>query len=156
VPVAVGALGGLLREAPARALFAKSGGVPLLAPLLRAGGAGGPAAPNSQLLYEAGLCVWQLSFFTPAAAAMGSAGVLPGLVELARGAAKEKVRSRRRGAGRFVGACGRAAHCRLRRYAVFEVAGTCGIPAAALAGCGFSYPALTHFPCAKRNVWRHQ
>lgn len=90
--VAVAALGGLLREAPARALFAKSGGVALLAPLLRAGAAGGPGAPSSQLLYEAGLAIWQLSFYQPAAAAMGSAGVLPGLVELARTAPKEKVR----------------------------------------------------------------
>ena len=86
------ALGGLLREAPARALFAKSGGVALLAPLLRAGAAGGPGAPGSQLLYEAGLALWQLSFYQPAAAAMGSAGVLPGLVELARTAPKEKAR----------------------------------------------------------------
>ena len=46
-----GGAGGLLREAPARALFAESGGVALLAPLLRArprrGGArraGAPAA----------------------------------------------------------------------------------------------------------------
>jgi hypothetical protein len=132
VPVAVGALGGLLREAPARALFAKSGGVPLLAPLLRAGGAGGPAAPNSQLLYEAGLCVWQLSFYTPAAAAMGAAGVLPGLVELARGAAKEKVQRPWRGAERFAGACGRAAHCVLRQQALHVDAG--GDLAAALAG----------------------
>ena len=92
MPVAVAALGGLLREAPARALFAKSGGVALLAPLLRAGAAGGPGAPSSQLLYEAGLAIWQLSFYQPAAAAMGSAGVLPGLVELARTAPKEKVR----------------------------------------------------------------
>lgn len=90
--VAVAALGGLLREAPARALFAKSGGVALLAPLLRAGSAGGPGAPGSQLLYEAGLALWQLSFYQPAAAAMGSAGVLPGLVELARTAPKEKAR----------------------------------------------------------------
>ena len=92
VAVAVAALGGLLREAPARALFAKSGGVALLAPLLRAGAAGGPGAPGSQLLYEAGLALWQLSFYQPAAAAMGSAGVLPGLVELTRTAPKEKVR----------------------------------------------------------------
>ncbi|KAK9845988.1 hypothetical protein WJX81_007801 [Elliptochloris bilobata] len=91
VPAAVAALGGLLREAPARALFAKSGGVALLAPLLRAGAAGGPGAPSSQLLYEAGLAVWQLSFYQPAAAAMGQAGMLPGLVELTRTAAKEKV-----------------------------------------------------------------
>ena len=92
VAVAVAALGGMLREAPTRALFAKSGGVALLAPLLRAGAAGGPGAPGSQLLYEAGLALWQLSFYQPAAAAMGSAGVLPGLVELARTAPKEKAR----------------------------------------------------------------
>lgn len=49
------------------------------------------AAPNQQLLYEAGMCVWQLTFYEPAAEAMGSSGVVQGLVDMARQATKEKV-----------------------------------------------------------------
>jgi hypothetical protein len=58
--------------------------------------AGSQPPPSAQLLYEAGLAVWQLTFYAPAAAAMGSAGVVAGLVELARHASKEKARARRR------------------------------------------------------------
>ena len=73
-----------------RVLFQRvSGSVQLLAPLLRSNAA--QAATNQQLLYEAGMCVWQLTFYEPAAEAMGSSGVVQGLVEMARQATKEKV-----------------------------------------------------------------
>jgi len=45
--------------------------VALLAPLLR--NAGAPAA-NQQVLYDAGLGVWQLTFYRPAAEIMGTTG----------------------------------------------------------------------------------
>ena len=48
-----------------------AGGVALLAPLLR--GAGAPAA-NQQVLYDAGLAVWQLTYYRPAAEIMGTTG----------------------------------------------------------------------------------
>lgn len=48
-----------------------AGGVQLLAPLLR--GASGPS-PNQQLLYDAGLAAWQLTFYQPAAEIMGTTG----------------------------------------------------------------------------------
>lgn len=89
VPVAVGALSRLLRERPARVLVQRAGAVQLLAPLLRAGG--GVAPTSTQLLYEVSLCTWQLTYHPPAAEAMGPAGVVPGLVDLVRVAAKEKV-----------------------------------------------------------------
>ena len=37
------------------------------------------------------MCVWQLTFYEPAAQAMGSSGVVQGLVDMARSATKEKV-----------------------------------------------------------------
>ena len=37
------------------------------------------------------MCVWQLTFYEPAAEAMGSSGVVHGLVDMARQATKEKV-----------------------------------------------------------------
>ncbi|KAK9813607.1 hypothetical protein WJX73_010348 [Symbiochloris irregularis] len=89
VPTAVAALSQLLRERPARALVYKAGGVQLLAPLIRAGN--NFATGNNQLLYEVGLCAWQLSYHQPAAEAMGPASYVPGLVEIVRSAAKEKV-----------------------------------------------------------------
>lgn len=92
VPLAVGCLAKLLREAPARALFARAGGAALLSPLLKGSVAHGQPAPSHQLLYEAGLCVWQLTFYPPAAQAMAGVGIVPGLVDVARHAAKEKVR----------------------------------------------------------------
>ena len=59
--------------------------------------------------------MWQLTFYAPAAAAMGSAGVVSGLVELARHASKEKVRwhlPRRAGLSLGYG-CGAAPHPRV-------------------------------------------
>ena len=44
-----------------------------------------------QLQYEAGLAVWQLTFYAPAKEAMGAAGIVPGLVDTVRIASKEKV-----------------------------------------------------------------
>ena len=94
VPVAVQCLARLLREAPARALFTRASGASLLAPLLRSATSGSGAAqpaPSHQLLYEAGLCAWQLTFYHPAAQAMASSRITPALVNLARHAQKEKV-----------------------------------------------------------------
>ncbi len=93
VPAAIHCLSRLLRERSVRVLFQRvSGSVQLLAPLLRSNASA--AAPNQQLLYEAGMCVWQLTFYEPAAEAMGSSGVVQGLVDMARQATKEKVRQR--------------------------------------------------------------
>ena len=94
VPVAVQCLARLLREAPARALYTRASGPSLLAPLLRSATSGSGAAqpaPSHQLLYEAGLCAWQLTFYHPAAQAMASSRITPALVNLARHAQKEKV-----------------------------------------------------------------
>ena len=88
VPVAVAALARLLRETCARALVTRSAGAQLLAPLLKGSG----SQANLQLLYETGLCTWQLSFYPPACAAMASSGVVPGVVDVVRTATKEKVR----------------------------------------------------------------
>ncbi len=90
VVTAISALARLLRDRKVRLLFQKSAGVQLLAPLLRQSSQSGPS--NQQLLYEAGLCVWQLTFLPEAAGVMGSSGIVQGLVEMARSAQKEKVR----------------------------------------------------------------
>ena len=90
VPAAIHCLSRLLRERSVRILFQRvPGSVQLLAPLLRSNASS--TAPNQQLLYEAGMCVWQLTFYEPAAEAMGSSGVVQGLVDMARSATKEKV-----------------------------------------------------------------
>lgn len=90
VPAAIHCLSRLLRERSVRVLFQRlSGSVQLLAPLLRSNAS--VAAPNQQLLYETGMCVWQLTFYEQAAEAMGSSGVVQGLVDMARQATKEKV-----------------------------------------------------------------
>lgn len=88
VPAAVSALGSLLKEAPVRELFTRTGGVQLLAPLLRGASA---ASPNQQLLYDAGLAAWQLTFYHSAAEIMGTTGLLTGFVEVVRSGQKEKV-----------------------------------------------------------------
>jgi hypothetical protein len=70
VPCAAAALATLLREKHARALFTRGGGVQLLSPLLRSCN----SPTNSQLLYEICLCLWQLSYYKPAAEAMAGSG----------------------------------------------------------------------------------
>lgn len=87
VPSAVSALATLLGVRDARPLVTHSGGVALLTPLLR--GAAGPH--NMQMLYEAALCVWLLTFHPPALTAMARGGTVGGLMEVARTATKEKV-----------------------------------------------------------------
>ncbi len=94
MPLAVGCLARLLREPAARALFTRASGASLLAPLLRGGTGSSSSAqtpPSHQLLYEAGLCVWQLTFYSPALQAMAGAHIVPSLVDMARHASKEKV-----------------------------------------------------------------
>jgi V-type H+-transporting ATPase subunit H len=88
VPAAVSCLARLLREAQARALLTRAGGVPLLAALR---GPTGVPPSNLQLLYESTLCLWQLSYYPQAAEAEASGGVVAGLTETARTASKEKV-----------------------------------------------------------------
>lgn len=88
VPAAVAALASLLKEPPIRELFTRAGGVQLLAPLLRMQGV---PVPNPQMLYDAVLCVWSLSFFPPACHVMHKAGIVSGLVEIVKLATKEKV-----------------------------------------------------------------
>ena len=77
VPSAVSALSVLLTVRDVRPLVTRSGGVELLAPLLRS--CTGPH--NMQLHYEATLCVWLLTFHPPALAAMAQSGAVSGLVE---------------------------------------------------------------------------
>ncbi|KAK9845572.1 hypothetical protein WJX84_004458 [Apatococcus fuscideae] len=89
VPSALHSLACLLREPGVRMLFHRANGLQLLAPLLRQQSASG--AHNHQLMYEACLAVWQLTFYQPAAEAMQGAGMVAGLVETARTATKEKV-----------------------------------------------------------------
>jgi len=55
--------------------------------------AAGAPAPNMQLLYEAVLCIWQLTFLQEAAETIASSAVVPSLVEVAKIAQKEKVSS---------------------------------------------------------------
>ncbi len=52
----------------------------------------GGTPPNMQLLYEAALCIWQLTFLDEAAEVIATtAGIVASLVEIARTAQKEKV-----------------------------------------------------------------
>ena len=60
-------------------------------------GCTGGTPPNMQLLYEAALCIWQLTFLPEAAEKIGektanpSSSVVAHLVDIARTAQKEKV-----------------------------------------------------------------
>lgn len=49
---------------------------------------------NVQLLYEAALCIWQLTFLPQAAEVIAASGIVASLVDLARVAPKEKVHCR--------------------------------------------------------------
>lgn len=91
VPTAVHALSQLLREPPMRVMLHRAGGVQLLAPLV-AMPAPGSGQLNIQLLYEATLCCWELSFYRPAADVLcGSTNVVGALVDMVRLAQKEKL-----------------------------------------------------------------
>lgn len=87
VPAAVHALASLLKEQAVREMFTRSGGVPLLAPLLRMQGV---PSPNPQMVYDAAVCVWNLTYYVPSTHLMHNAGIVPGLVELVKFATKEK------------------------------------------------------------------
>lgn len=87
VTVSISILAVLLKERGTRNLFLRAGGATLLPPLLKTSNS--PA--NAQLLYELCLCVWQMSFTKQAAEALGAAGVVRPLVDIARVAPKEKV-----------------------------------------------------------------
>lgn len=89
VPTAVHALSHLLRELPIRAVVYSAGGVPLLAALVTLPSNG--TQLNIQLLYEASLSVWELSFYQPAADMLAGGSVVGGLVDMVRLAHKEKL-----------------------------------------------------------------
>lgn len=91
VPTSVHALSQLLREAPMRQMLHRAGGVQLVAPLVTITAAGSGQL-NIQLLYEASLCCWELSFYRPAADVLcGSTNVVGALVDIVRLAQKEKL-----------------------------------------------------------------
>jgi V-type H+-transporting ATPase subunit H len=87
IPTAVSSLATLLRIPKVRAMFLKSDGTKLLAPLIT------PASNQQyiQLLYEATLCIWLLSFHDGAVEAFSTARVVPRLVEVVKSSTKEKV-----------------------------------------------------------------
>eukprot|EP00271_Cylindrocystis_brebissonii_P000720 TRINITY_DN10943_c0_g1_i2.p1 TRINITY_DN10943_c0_g1~~TRINITY_DN10943_c0_g1_i2.p1 ORF type:complete len:469 (+),score=141.03 TRINITY_DN10943_c0_g1_i2:158-1564(+) len=88
-PTAVSALAVLLRQEgeAARGLFVKADGVKLLTPLVS------PASSQQymQLLYEAVLCVWLLSFCEAAVEPVGATRMIPRLIDVAKSSTKEKV-----------------------------------------------------------------
>ena len=88
VASATGALACLMAERELRPIAWRHGALGLLAPCLRAASAG---PHNVQLLYEAGLAVWLLTFHPAAAEGTLASGALAGLLETARSASKEKV-----------------------------------------------------------------
>lgn len=90
VPTAVHCLAVLLREGPVRAMFCRSpGAMAMLIPLVGMPPTG--AQLNIQLLYEAIMCVWELSFYRPAVDALATESVVAGLVDVVRLAQKEKL-----------------------------------------------------------------
>eukprot|EP00249_Psilotum_nudum_P006870 c20124_g1_i2 orf=272-1621(+) len=87
IPTAVSSLATLLREPYVRALFVQADGVHLIVPLIS------PASSQQyiQLLYEATLCMWLLSFFEAAVDAIASTRILPRLLDVLKTTTKEKV-----------------------------------------------------------------
>ncbi|CAI5537052.1 unnamed protein product [Closterium sp. Naga37s-1] len=87
VPAAITALATTLRDVSARSIFAKADGVRLLLPYIA------PVAGQNQmqLLYEAVLCLWLLSFHEPSLEAIRQARILPRLIDVAKSSAKEKI-----------------------------------------------------------------
>ncbi|KAJ7534492.1 hypothetical protein O6H91_13G096900 [Diphasiastrum complanatum] len=87
IPTAVSSLATLLRDFKVRTMFVRADGVKLLAPLIS------PATSQQyiQLLYEAILCMWLLSFYDAAVDAIAATRAVPRLVEVAKSSIKEKV-----------------------------------------------------------------
>nr|XP_024394630.1 probable V-type proton ATPase subunit H isoform X2 [Physcomitrium patens] len=87
IPTAVSSLATLLRVSKVRAMFVKADGVKLLAPLVT------PATNQQyiQLLYEALLCIWLLSFYDGVVESFSTARVISRLVEVVKISTKEKV-----------------------------------------------------------------
>lgn len=89
IPTAVHCLAVMLRESPVRGVVFRAGGTVLLTPLVKMPTQG--AQLDIQLLYEATLCMWEISYHKPAADALASAAVVGGLVDIVRLAKKEKL-----------------------------------------------------------------
>ncbi|KAH9325742.1 hypothetical protein KI387_005920, partial [Taxus chinensis] len=87
MPTAVSSLAMLLREPLVRSLFVKADGMKILTSLIS------PASAQHyiQLLYEASLCIWLLSFYAAAMDALAASRTLPRLVEIVKCSTKEKV-----------------------------------------------------------------
>jgi V-type H+-transporting ATPase subunit H len=87
IPTAVGSLATVLRYPKVRSMFITADGIKLLVPLIT------PATNQQyiQLLYEATLCLWLLSFHDDAVEAFSRGRVLPRLVEVVKTSTKEKV-----------------------------------------------------------------
>ncbi|KAI5077767.1 hypothetical protein GOP47_0007591 [Adiantum capillus-veneris] len=87
IGTAVSCLATLLREPSVRELFVLTDGVQFLTPLI----APASSQQHIQLLYEATLCMWLLSFNDAAVDAVSATHALPRLIEVARTSTKEKV-----------------------------------------------------------------
>ncbi|KAL3683438.1 hypothetical protein R1sor_001460 [Riccia sorocarpa] len=87
IPTAVSSLATLFREQKVRALFVESRGVKSLVQLIT------PASKQEeiQLLYEATLSVWLLTFYEPAHQALADTNIASQLVEVVKSSTKEKV-----------------------------------------------------------------
>ncbi|XP_008800912.2 probable V-type proton ATPase subunit H [Phoenix dactylifera] len=87
VPTAINCLATLLREPCVRASFVQADGVKLLIPLIS------PASTQQsiQLLYEACLCIWLLSYYDAAVDYLATTRIMPRLVEVVKSSTKEKV-----------------------------------------------------------------
>ncbi|KFM25396.1 putative V-type proton ATPase subunit H [Auxenochlorella protothecoides] len=89
VPAAAHCLGVLLRDPGVRPLATRAGAAGLLGALVRVPAGG--VIQNPQLLYEAMLGTWQLSFHKPAADLLANTATVGGLVDAVRVAQKEKL-----------------------------------------------------------------
>lgn len=87
IATAVSSLATLLREPYVRKLFVQADGVQFLTPLI----APASSQQNIQLLYEATLCMWLLSFNDAAVDAINATHALARLIDVAKTSTKEKV-----------------------------------------------------------------
>jgi len=88
---AVHCLSLLLKEREVRDLCVRKGVIQLMAPLLAGTKRSEQTHLSVQLQYEAGLCFWQLAYNKAAADSMAASGVVGRLVQVLKGAQKEKV-----------------------------------------------------------------